>query len=573
MSSPGSIASRDKNRVPTLVAVSDVDFATPVTVAANPTTGALDIAGTITATNPSVSTTGAAVPGSATYIGVNSGGNLVGLTEGQATMANSIPVVVASDQTAINVLQPDATVVTGNITNTQSVTFTNNGYGTIGVNIAGTYTGTIVIEGSVDGTNYNSTTLLTLASGSPVTSVTAATGNYQGNVSGLKTFRLRGNTVASGTANITLRGNVGVSNVMLDNAIPTGANTIGNVGINGGSNNIGSVNTRDGAGNALTSNSTTTVAKVALDTNILSILGTAPTTAGVLDVKSSSATGAHVPSTAFYIAAGDNSGNLQGASTAYGDAQSAGATFLAVSGVYNGSNIDRLKSANGANNTTGTGLLGSSPMGFDGTNYQRITTNSTTFSSKNGLDTNLLGTLGTAFTTAGKVDVKATQKQSYGTYTAMTVTNLQSLASSATAGWQSARVDNQTSTLALDYHIFVKLTTANSAPANDKAMYVYVSPAITTDGGTTWLQADQGTATLPTGTEGTTTIASPNDLKLLGVLSYTTQNMTVQGSFLLSNAVGRNMPDGFSLIIINFSGAALSTSCVVAYRALNTTLG
>lgn len=164
-----------------------------------------------------------------------------------------------------------------------------------------------------------------------------------------------------------------------------------------------------------------------------------------------------------------------------------------------------------------------------------------------------------------------TNKVAYGSYTAMTVTNLQSLASSATAGWQSARVDNQTSTLALDYEIFVKLTTANTAPANDKAMYVYLCPMMTTDGGTTWLASDQGTTTLPTGTEGTTTIASPNDLKLLGVLSYTTQNMTCQGSFLLSNAYGQNMPDGFSIIIINYSGAALSTSCVVAYRAITVT--
>lgn len=164
-----------------------------------------------------------------------------------------------------------------------------------------------------------------------------------------------------------------------------------------------------------------------------------------------------------------------------------------------------------------------------------------------------------------------TNSQSYGSYTAMTVTNLQSLASSATAGWQSARVDNQTSVKALDYEIFVKLTSANTAPANDKAMYVYISPAITTDGGTTWLHADQGTTTLPTGTEGTTTIASPNDLKLLGVLSYTTQQMVCQGSFLLSSALGQSMPDGFSIIIVNFSGAALSTSCVVAYRALNIT--
>lgn len=164
-----------------------------------------------------------------------------------------------------------------------------------------------------------------------------------------------------------------------------------------------------------------------------------------------------------------------------------------------------------------------------------------------------------------------TNKVAYGSYTAVTVTNLQSLASSATAGWQSGRIDNQTSVLALDYEIFVKLTTANTAPASDKAMYVYLCPMMTTDGGTTWLASDQGTATLPTGTEGTTTIASPNALKLLGVLPYTTQQMVCQASFLLSECYGQFMPDGFSLIVINFSGAALSTSCVVAYRAVSET--
>jgi hypothetical protein len=41
----------------------------------------------------------------------------------------------------------------------------------------------------------------------------------------------------------------------------------------------------DGAGNLLTSNSTTPTSKFALDSNITSILGTAPTTVGKLDVK------------------------------------------------------------------------------------------------------------------------------------------------------------------------------------------------------------------------------------------------------------------------------------------------
>ena len=48
---------------------------------------------------------------------------------------------------------------------------------------------------------------------------------------------------------------------------------------------IGVVRNSDGAGNLLTSNSTTPTAHFALDSNITSILGTAPTTVGKLDVK------------------------------------------------------------------------------------------------------------------------------------------------------------------------------------------------------------------------------------------------------------------------------------------------
>jgi len=167
----------------------------------------------------------------------------------------------------------------------------------------------------------------------------------------------------------------------------------------------------------------------------------------------------------------------------------------------------------------------------------------------------------------------ATRNVVYGTYTAMTVTNLQSLASSSTAGWQSLRVDNQTSVKALDYEITIKLTTANTAPANDKAAHVYISRAMTTDGGTTWLHDDQGTTTLPTGSEGTTTIvAGGGNMAPLGDLVYTTQQATMERSFLLSDAVGRYMPDGFSIVIANFTGAALSTSCVVAYRAITETI-
>lgn len=165
----------------------------------------------------------------------------------------------------------------------------------------------------------------------------------------------------------------------------------------------------------------------------------------------------------------------------------------------------------------------------------------------------------------------ATRNLSYGAYTALTVTNLQSLVSSQTVGWRSALIDNQTSVKAIDYEIVVKLTTAATTPANDKVVYLYLAPAVTTDGGTTWLIADQGTATLPVTTEGSTTIATPNDLRFLAVMNYTTVSMTMQGIYLLSDIMN-TVPDGFCLIAVNFSGAALSTGCVVSYRAITETI-
>ena len=61
---------------------------------------------------------------------------------------------------------------------------------------------------------------------------------------------------------------------------------------------IGVVRTSDGAGNLLTSNSTTPAAHYAIDENITSILGTAPSTVGQLDVIGTKTNNAVVPGTA-----------------------------------------------------------------------------------------------------------------------------------------------------------------------------------------------------------------------------------------------------------------------------------
>lgn len=166
-----------------------------------------------------------------------------------------------------------------------------------------------------------------------------------------------------------------------------------------------------------------------------------------------------------------------------------------------------------------------------------------------------------------------THSVAYGTYSALTVTNLQSLANDATdtfGGWQSARISNL-SDLAIDREFFIDLSTAATATANDKAAYVFLVPWITTDGGTTWVPgANFGTTTVPTGSEGTATITEPNSMKFAIALPYKDTSQRLQGAFTVASVLGW-MPDAVSLAIRNCTGAALGTGCVVAQRPLNYT--
>jgi hypothetical protein len=163
----------------------------------------------------------------------------------------------------------------------------------------------------------------------------------------------------------------------------------------------------------------------------------------------------------------------------------------------------------------------------------------------------------------------------YDTYTAMTVTNLQSLANDATdpfAGWQSARVSN-VATKALDYEIIVDMSTAATAPANDTAAYLYIVPWVTTDGGTTWIPGGNfGTTTAPAGTEGTASMSDPNSMKGPVSIPYKITSQRLQTYVSLVDLCGGVCPDGWSLAIRNCTGAALSTGCVVAYKAITNTV-
>lgn len=155
----------------------------------------------------------------------------------------------------------------------------------------------------------------------------------------------------------------------------------------------------------------------------------------------------------------------------------------------------------------------------------------------------------------------------------MTVTNLQSLANDSAgpfAGWQSARVDNQTSVKAVDFEVQILLSTAATAPANDKAAYAYLVPWIYD--GSAWTPAGNfGTTTRPTGSEGTASMSDPNTMKFAAGLPYFVTSQPLDGFFSVAALCGGVVPDGWSLALRNCTGAALGTGCVVAYRAITYT--
>jgi hypothetical protein len=159
--------------------------------------------------------------------------------------------------------------------------------------------------------------------------------------------------------------------------------------------------------------------------------------------------------------------------------------------------------------------------------------------------------------------------QTYGGYQALTLTSLASLASSATAGWRSDVIDNRV-TGARDYEFLFTFPMANTAKANDAAIYPFLVPAM--HNGTSWQYSDGGTATAPTAGPGTYTFGGttlPGNFALMNPLNYTVADQVVQGVRFASQASGWSMWDGFLVFILNYSGAAFDASGqVIAYKAI-----
>jgi hypothetical protein len=150
-------------------------------------------------------------------------------------------------------------------------------------------------------------------------------------------------------------------------------------------------------------------------------------------------------------------------------------------------------------------------------------------------------------------------KEAFQAEQTMTVTNLHSLATSTTAGWTSASVDNS-SNLYLDALVSVHVAAVNTAPANSKALFLYAYGS--TDGS---IFTSTGTSGGTVGTEGALTFPDvttlPVVMPLLGVIPYPVQNKALDaGPFSVARAFGGVLPRAWGVAIINHTGMTLAAS-------------
>lgn len=126
---------------------------------------------------------------------------------GSTTSSGSTPVVIASDQATVPVNQSGVTATgsLGSLSATQALSL--NGASGWAVDVRGTFVGTITFQGTIDGTNWFSISVVPAGGGVNVAAVTttAAVGAWVGSANGMQQVRANMTAYTSGSATITLR--------------------------------------------------------------------------------------------------------------------------------------------------------------------------------------------------------------------------------------------------------------------------------------------------------------------------------------------------------------------------------
>lgn len=159
---------------------------------------------------------------------------------------------------------------------------------------------------------------------------------------------------------------------------------------------------------------------------------------------------------------------------------------------------------------------------------------------------------GPIFDYRGNADVK----EAFQGIVTDTITNFSGLATSATAGWQSAQIDN-TANLYLDTLMQFTNTAVNTAAANSKAIFFFAfggnATGVLTNFGAAVTGTSEATLTFPDVT------ANPVP-GLVYVQPYTTTNIAMASlPFSIAAAFSGVLPSYWGVAAVNHSGMTLGT--------------
>lgn len=168
---------------------------------------------------------------------------------------NPLPTTIGSIPTGTNSIgsvNPNSTSASQAIsTASGSITINVGSYSSISFSTATTASaGSISVQASVDGTNFFNTSYVPLTTGNSAYTFSAATATIgQISVTGFAAIRFVASS-NNGTVTFTYIQSFGVSNVQLDNPLPSGTNVIGVVSTQGASGSITMTNSSVGTSSA-----------------------------------------------------------------------------------------------------------------------------------------------------------------------------------------------------------------------------------------------------------------------------------------------------------------------------------